>query len=163
MTDLAVDIVAFIRTRIAEDERAARSAKPGPWKYDSDLDDPDPCEDEVYSVHDGEHGDLVGDPVCYVRGKETVGNGVHIARQNPDRVLRGVEAKRGILDDYDKAAQELDRALMRARAESVDGVVPDDVQATLTRKQVKVVALEYVVLRLATEYSDHKDFCGWQP
>lgn len=92
--DLA-ELVTWVRVQLDEDERVARAAKPGPWRYE-----PDPCEDEVYSVHDGEHGDLVGDIVCYVRGlKHQVANGVHIARFNPARTLDEIRIKREALGD----------------------------------------------------------------
>lgn len=91
-------LITWLRAQLDEDERLARAAKPGPWKYD-----PDPCEDEVYSVHDGEHGDLVGDIVAYVRGlRYQEANGSHVANWNPTRALDEIKAKREILGDCTK-------------------------------------------------------------
>lgn len=56
------DLHAHILAAIDRTEQRARAATPGPWEYGAD--------DEVFSVHHGEHGDRIGDMVCYTRGKE---------------------------------------------------------------------------------------------
>lgn len=151
MTDIVSQIAAFIRARLDEDDRDARGSLPGPW---------------IVAEHDyqGRHWRTVGslcDPKLvaefpdYGADQRTA---YHIARHDPARVLRRVGGMREILNSYDTAVRELDHALIRARAEPVDGHVPDDVQATLTRKQVKVVALGDVVLRLSLEYFDHDGY-----
>lgn len=58
------DPVVYLEAELARREALARAATPGPWVPK----DEDPADDEVYTTHDGEHGDLVGDPVAYVRG-----------------------------------------------------------------------------------------------
>ena len=79
-------------------------ATPGPWKPKRG----DDGDDEVYTVHDGPHGDMVGDIVAYVRGQEyrgvqgrTMANKHLIATMaDPVEVLRRVTAERGILAEH---------------------------------------------------------------
>lgn len=85
------DLVVFLRARLGEDEQMARAATPGPWDAD---------EDEVCTLHDGEGGDLVGDTVAYVRRRSE--DTAHIARHDPQRVLREVEAKEWLLRRHSK-------------------------------------------------------------
>lgn len=90
-----LDIVVFLRARLDEREAVALAATPGPWEFEGD----DPTDDEVYTVHDGEHGDLVGNVVAFARGGDRQQpNTVHIADNDPKFVLADVAAKRQILD-----------------------------------------------------------------
>lgn len=92
---------------LAAHERAvalADAGTPGPWMPEGD----DPTDDEIYTVHDGEHGDLVGEVVAYVRGgnwrggaDRTVQNMQLItAFADPTVVLARVAAERDILADH---------------------------------------------------------------
>lgn len=91
------DLVARILAAIEETERIAQAATPGPWEPEGD----DPTDDEVYTVHDGEHGDLVGDVVAYVRGyDQQQSNMAHIARQDPKTALRRCAADRRTVERH---------------------------------------------------------------
>lgn len=88
------DLAARILAAIEETERIAQAATPGPWEPEGD----DPTDDEVYTVHDGEHGDLVGDVVAYVRGGgRQQSNMAHIARQDPKATLLRCAAARDLI------------------------------------------------------------------
>lgn len=94
MTVAELDIAAFLRARLDEREAVALAATPGPWESEGD----DPTDDEVYTVHDGEHGDLVGNVVAFARGGDRQQpNTVHIADNDPAFVLADVAAKRRLI------------------------------------------------------------------
>jgi hypothetical protein len=92
------DLVAKVLAAIEAKEAKAGAATPGPWKAEGD----DLTDDEVYSVHDGEHGDLVGDVVAYARGEHgrQVSNMVHIADNDPVDVLRRCAKDREIVAEH---------------------------------------------------------------
>jgi hypothetical protein len=88
MTD-AERLVAFINARLDEDEQTASMATDGPWV--------------ARSTEVGWCVDV--DPITrgiYVFGpSDTPAVDIwHVARQNPLRILRGVAAKRGIIQDW---------------------------------------------------------------
>ena len=87
--------VAWLRQVIEGDKAAAVAATPGPWAFEGD----DITDDELYSVHDGEHGDLVGQTVAFTRHRQ-VANGEHMARHDPQNVVADCEAKLAILDEH---------------------------------------------------------------
>jgi hypothetical protein len=106
MADLHPAVVYLL----AAHERAATlstAATPGPWEPK----DEDPGDDEVYTVHDGEHGDLVGDVVAYVRGGAWRGKPwTELANMqliamvaDPVAVLRRVTAEREILAEHSES------------------------------------------------------------
>lgn len=76
-----MELVEFLRARLDEDEAVAKEAKPGPWTYDG----------SVYATHP------VDEVVDY-----SYESGEHIARHDPARVLREVEAKRLRLDEIER-------------------------------------------------------------
>ena len=87
------DLVAFVRARRDEDEAAARqAASESPWRV-SDTHD-----DGTRSVKpaDAPDGLWHGDVAVHIAGSDAR----HIARHDPARVLREVEAKRRLIDDY---------------------------------------------------------------
>lgn len=86
------DLVPHLLAAIAETEAVARAATPGPWEYEGD----DVTDGEMYSVHDGAHGDLVGNTVAYTRDRQ-VPNMVHIVRNDPVAVLRRCAADRKLV------------------------------------------------------------------
>lgn len=89
MTD---DLVAFLRARLAEDEAVARAATDGPWV---------PWEGrELNGLGDLIHpvrtpGQMAGSRATVVTASWL--DAEHIARHDPARVMREVEAKRQIL------------------------------------------------------------------
>jgi hypothetical protein len=103
MSDLHPAVVYLLAAHARAEGRAAM-ATPGPWKPKRG----DDGDDEVYTVHDGPHGDMVGDIVAYVRGQEyrgvqgrTMANKHLIATMaDPVEVLRRVAAEREILAEH---------------------------------------------------------------
>jgi hypothetical protein len=89
------DLVEFLLARIAEDEQAARQARGSRWTYDR--------ESFAVLVEDGDHGWTVATKHRNVVNGEHDGlydvDGEHIARHDPARVLREVEAKRRIVEE----------------------------------------------------------------
>lgn len=88
---MTADLVAFLRARLDEDERAALNAPPGPWHYDR----------KRFAVT------CDGYPVASWRheGKLTDGSplldrtGEYMERFDPARVLAEVDAKRQMIDE----------------------------------------------------------------
>lgn len=91
MVVMSDDLVAFLRARLDEDEMQARAAGSAAmeWREDSswlsDLRDPLPSQRRAYGIPS--EMTLVTDA-----------DAAHIARNDPARVLREVEAKRRIID-----------------------------------------------------------------
>lgn len=79
-----MDLVEFLRARLDEDEAAARAAKPGPWTRDGGS---------IYAGHPTE------DVVDWVYDDSWE----HIVSHDPARVLAEVDAKRWIVDAYERA------------------------------------------------------------
>ncbi|MFB7222430.1 DUF6221 family protein [Streptomyces sp. NPDC056227] len=85
MTD---DLVRFLRDRLDAEEHVARAASPGPWHINAEA-------DEVLAAD----GITVADGFA-LSSQQLRATTEHIARHDPARVLREVEAKRRIVDDY---------------------------------------------------------------
>lgn len=85
MTD---DLVAFLRARLDDDERGANLASPGPWHLN-------PEQDEVWAVDDIEVATAFA-----LSSNQQRNTARHIARHDPARVLREVEAKRRIIEQH---------------------------------------------------------------
>ena len=83
--------VAWLRAAILARKAAAEAATPGPWEFEAD--------DEVFTVHDGEHGDLVGQTVAFTRHRAEA-NGEHIAMNDPADILARCEAELAILGEH---------------------------------------------------------------
>lgn len=91
----------FLTARLGEDQVAAKAATPGPWKTDDPL-----MSDHVGSV-------VLKDYVagCSVRSgyrENSIQDAAHIARHDPARVLREVEAKRHVLKRHKVTAAKRD-------------------------------------------------------
>jgi len=83
-----VDLVAFLRARLDEDERAAQLVRSSLWRWISTVPDP---------------GAIHGDGTLEVRWParpDRNGPLPHIARHSPARVLCELEAKRRIVDEH---------------------------------------------------------------
>lgn len=126
------ELVQLLRDRLDEDEQAARAAAPGPWRQD----EPE-RRDFVRSVEDGYVVDCSG-------SRAPGENAAHVARHDPARVLRDIEARRSILDDL----AEVIRWGERKGPDYQDGVD----------------ACERTLKRLALPYADHPDYrAEWRP
>ncbi|MEU8799591.1 DUF6221 family protein [Spirillospora sp. NPDC048819] len=92
-----MDLVEFLRARLARDEQIARACSGIPWKAVPSG-----------TIHtDTAHAD--GGEPGFVASAENEAYAEHIARHNPSRALAGVAAARQIIDDYEKQAWILDQ------------------------------------------------------
>lgn len=125
------DLVAFLRARLDEDEQTAAAASPGPWHANAES-------DEVLAVDDI----TVADGFA-LSGQQLRATTAHIARHDPARVLREVEAKRGVIEQY----------------ESIGTPPPGEIGPELSRAE-----LGRVLRLLALPYADHPDYDeDWRP
>ena len=135
------DLVAFLRERLEEDERVARAAADENRPHD------DPTPGEHWEHHEGwayvrtienESIEVVGPEAWSHEIDESTGR--HIARHDPARVLREVQAKRKITED-------LAAAFDRSRRHPGDAATSADLLAMVRTAQT-----------LAAVYSDHPDY-----
>lgn len=88
---MTADIAAFIRARLDEDEQIARAVRrPTPW-HEREPEEGDGLPTGIWVDDPTDEGVVVANG-SYVAG--------HVIRHDPVRVLRGVEAKRRILDEH---------------------------------------------------------------
>jgi uncharacterized protein DUF6221 len=127
-----VDIAEFIAARLAEDEAAAKAAAPGPW------------EGSLY----------VGAPgVGIILQARHFEDGEHVVRHDPVRVLREVEAKQRIVNDYRRTA--------RACRDVTGAEIDSRGYAAMTGARY---ALRAACTALAATWSGHPDFRDeWKP
>ncbi|MFE7614123.1 DUF6221 family protein [Streptomyces sp. NPDC057496] len=126
------DLMQFLRNRLDEDESVARTAGRGSI-------------DGLRWLDHGPGNGLVSDDTGMVVTHEPDTDGehaAHIARHDPARVLREVEAKRSILAQYEEAAH---------------GAASDDRLARDTWRPCLRI-LEPVVRLLVLPYADHADY-----
>ncbi|MFG2090415.1 MULTISPECIES: DUF6221 family protein [unclassified Spirillospora] len=88
-----MDLVEFLRARLARDEQIARACSGTPWKA---------------TPSGTVHTDAEGEP-GFVASAENEAYAEHIARHDPSRALAEVAARRRIVDDYEKQAWILDQ------------------------------------------------------
>lgn len=144
------DLVLWLGEQLDEDERIARRATVrqaggGSWAYD---------ESDVQA----ESGLGVARRIVPVHGE-------HIARHDPARVLREIDAKRQIIAPYSAALAE--REAIRARMREVIYKEPDEF-ARLHRQESRLIesaeALAPVVVLLALPYADRPGYQeSWRP
>lgn len=117
---MTADLIAFLRARLDDDAAAALDAKPGPWHADGGS---------VYATHPTD------EVVDYSESAD------HIARHDPARTLRKVEATREVVKVYERAC---------------------DHYAVFTSGFA--AAMEDVLRMFAVAYDDHPDFEeSWRP
>jgi hypothetical protein len=95
------EIASFLRARWGEDEQAARASDPGPWEVGPSFGAKD---SRVYVREEGDLIDSVG--TCVIAGQvanktRSCENAIHIARQDPARTLRRIEANLDVLERYE--------------------------------------------------------------
>jgi hypothetical protein len=110
-TTTGTDLVAWLREQIGKDELRAKAATSGPWDWNGwhcerprfttymvfrESDEQEVADTRGASWWRREDGDQPEYPA----------NAEHIARWDPDRALREVEAKRRILDAYEQREEE---------------------------------------------------------
>jgi hypothetical protein len=135
------DIVAFIRARLDEEAVTAVDALmggAGKWAQE----DPDRAAGSIVDES------LENDRVVYDEGRPTGEQAAHIARHDPARVLRAVEAKRRIVARYEDCM---------ARMED------DDYPTAEAADQAREYE-NWTLPALASECSDHADYrTEWTP
>lgn len=133
------DLAAFLNARLDEDEAAARAAGGRSWRQ------PDPERTPGWVEDDSDSIDRI---VVYDEGAPTAGQAAHIARHDPARVLREVEAGRIILARY---------------ADTLARMEDDDYPAGVARDQGREYE-DFVLPCLAAAWSDHPDYDQeWEP
>lgn len=94
------ELVEFLRARLDEDDRAARAATAGPWRHSSDKHHHEPgtprFSEAVFAGAAGKAATCVA-TTGETDDPQSMADAAYIARQDPARVLREVEAKRTIL------------------------------------------------------------------
>lgn len=138
------DLIAFLHARLDEDEQTASAATDGPWLVDSQQ------YAEVISASDGTTvvggGRWGGEASVF----ESTEDAMHIARHDPARVLTEVDAKRGVVNAYEREAAEF--------RDHGPGMVSYD------RLVGSVSALRTALEFLALPYADHPNYdTSWRP
>lgn len=150
MTD---ELINFLRARLDEDKAAARDATPGPWWHNPGKQWLGPEAFEKYDLRQGEEFVGYGGPhpftgaVCSTgpaSNMQGMKDAEHIARHDPARVLREVEAKQEFVRAYEGRLAEV-------KGGSMIGDLTDEYEAL-------------VLPLLALPYSDHPDYrTEWRP
>jgi hypothetical protein len=139
-----MDLVEFLRARLAKDEQIARACSGAPWAASPSG-----------TVHldtaggaAGAAGAAGGEPsgTGFVASVENGAYAEFIARYDPDRALQEVAARRQIVDEYEKGAWVLEQGHRTEAAEAAH-------------------AARLAVLRLlALPYAHHPEYRGeWRP
>lgn len=144
-------LIAFLRARLDEDEAAAHAATAGPWWYNPGKQWLGPEAFERYDLAKGEEFVGYGGPSPFVdavaatgpaNNPQSMADAAHIARHDPARVLREVEAKRRLLYQFEHRGNSV-----RATVTPSTGGVWDD-----------------LLRMLAAVYADHDDYRQeWTP
>lgn len=144
----ADDLVTFLRARLDDDEEAARAATAGPWTTD------DPTYPTRIVTESGiEVADSTGRDVTSL-SYDDMG---HVARHDPARVLREIDAKRRIIREYHSLRAAADYADRTSWSEYISD---QDVDRSFGR----ALLLERVVRMLALPHADYPDYQeNWRP
>ncbi|MFJ8844336.1 DUF6221 family protein [Streptomyces cyaneofuscatus] len=143
------NLVQFLRDRLAEDEQTARAATWDEWDSAHWTARPPQADYERYIV-----ADYLDDGVVVVTPENADDDGVgqHIARHDPARVLREVEAKRRIMECHEPwAAGNGDTVCGRCGREHIDGRPGGHFPC----QTLRLLALPYA------GHSDYRD--DWRP
>lgn len=169
-----LSVLDFVKIRLREDEYITKTTwiggfDPQVWRALEDRERRDLEDDETFTeIHAYErgYGDAPGTEKDYGEIVGWINNGrraeQHVARWDPDRVLRGVEAKRKLIDTV--MAWE-HQSLYSGYDENVgpfpctrDGAECDPVMCGVAEKQ------DQVLRALAAEHADHPDCrTEWKP
>ncbi|MBA4865942.1 hypothetical protein H1V43_32280 [Streptomyces sp. PSKA54] len=140
------DLVQWLRAQLDEDERVARGCSGRAWwEHPKNWVSAPPLNRIALVVHDGDRG--------------------HVVRHDPARVLREIDAKRGIVGLYASALEE--RAALRARMREVIHVDPDEFGRLHRQESELIESAERmlpVVRLLAVPYADQPGYREeWRP
>lgn len=143
-----MDLVTFLRARLAEDEQIARAAHAPNWLTDGRR-------GLRYGVEDGWMTDAL-----------TTADADHIARHDPARVLADVDAKRRMVDAYLPPGTDPHPGQPCINYEGQDPAAHTKLQACsrhLTASE-RLLHGDYVLRLLAVPYADHPDHREqWRP
>ncbi|MFE9850313.1 DUF6221 family protein [Streptomyces sp. NPDC005576] len=145
MTD---DLVQFLRDRLDEDEAVARGVTvPLDWHQGPGDDDPEWTSDEMVCMWPPEfHTPYEQDKHWRGLTADPAGLAAHIARHDPARILREVEAKRQMIETFES----------RYKAAKASN--------TSTTLGLEWVVRADVLRLLALPYADHPDYQQeWRP
>ncbi|WP_435610041.1 DUF6221 family protein [Streptomyces sp. C10-9-1] len=132
----APDLVAFLRARLDEDEQAARAATPGPWRWRQEHGEPWEPAEGGWLDYSGEYIAGADDrATLFGPGMTPHADAVHIARHDPARALRDVEAARVVIEQYENLLYN---------------VMPDD--------NTGIQAVEQILRAKAATYDGHPDY-----
>jgi Family of unknown function (DUF6221) len=135
------DPVARLKAGLDEDEAVAKAADPGPWMAGAERDHL--IDSVVYGQSDWQ-GHI--QQVCNVDyAQRKTGNAAHIARQDPARTLREVEADRKLIDLYERAKSYRDQVFAQPEPRSISDKM---------RAVTQMLALEQMLKIRAAIYSD---------
>ncbi|SNT43269.1 hypothetical protein SAMN05443665_102959 [Actinomadura meyerae] len=104
-----MDLVEFLRARLARDEQIARDCASAPWKaapsgtVGIDTDEPAPTAEPAAKAEFAAKTEFTA-KADFVAKAENDAYAEHIARHDPARTLAEVAARRRIVDDYEKNA-----------------------------------------------------------
>lgn len=127
------DLITFLRAQLDEDERIARAADPGPWKSES------------LGRHDQAAIKLAAlTSLIQFDGSRAAANGMHVSRHDPARVLREIQAKRGIATRYEFACRE--------------AAALDIGEEEREKRVASAAAFQLCVLLLAAVYEDRSGY-----
>lgn len=138
------DIAAFIQARLDDDEQAARQAIGRTLLSEWELPTSWPSNPALARAYERAVADSGGVLVAAVR--EQVAE--HIASHDPARVLRGVEAKRRLLDEFEPCQACL----------AGERCVPHDASAGPGISRIASAQHEWFARLLASEWSTHPDY-----
>ncbi|MEV2277722.1 DUF6221 family protein [Nocardiopsis sp. NPDC049922] len=146
-------IVDFLNARINEDEQAARAATPAPW-----------------SVHLQGDAAVVSPGVAMDReeGGVSAQDATHMVRHDPARVLREIEAKRGLiasaLAEKHVVVEDSWYTCPAATEENDGGECGNDDMADGPCECGRDARVDRLFRQLAAVYTDHPDYQEeWRP
>lgn len=144
-------LVAFLKARLDMDAEIAAEAPCGPWlnaptaRHHATVSG---RSEEAVFGQDGRRVATTGEPA----DRRNLVAAEHIARQDPARTLREVEAARAILDLHEEAGHRMDRAMR-------DGDTGAYQEARIEQR-----ALRKVLLHEASAHEAHPDYQEeWRP
>lgn len=158
------ELVPWLRAQLDEDERIARAATPGPWWHNPGKQWLGPAAFERYDLRQGEEFVGYGGPHPFTGAVASTGpasnmqgmkDAAHIARHDPARVLREVEAKRQMIEVAPMAAEAVDgeHGCCHRASEILAGECP-----AFPPSQLRVLQL------LALSYADRPGYrAEWRP
>jgi hypothetical protein len=148
------ELVAFVDARLDEDEAAARAATPGPWRAITSTELEELRNREPVDEKDEDPRPWTR-PVMSEDESRSDGDRVHIARHDPVRALREVEAKRAIITAVWQYEAQIDGewGCCHNATEIAAGYCPE-------HRPDEIGVLRH----LAAVYRDHPDYRpGWKP